>query len=119
LQNEAKIMKLIKDRLWVLSGKQGVSRRTAPVTGPTALREEVPEAVAVLAGLFCAEEARLTWCVVAFDQSTEGRARKRIDELRWKSFWAGYEKGEVSDRLRTLYPDQPPDPDSLLMRNLK
>jgi hypothetical protein len=73
-----------------------------------------------------AEEARLTWCIVAFDQSPEGRARKRIAELGLKSFWAGYGHGELSaaehtelDHLRTLYPDLPPDPDSLLMRNLK
>jgi hypothetical protein len=74
-----------------------------------------------------AEEARLTWCVVAFDQSPEGRARKRIAELGLKSFWAGYGKGEFSaaaqtelDRLRTLYPDLPPDPDDLLMvRNVE
>jgi hypothetical protein len=73
-----------------------------------------------------AEEARLTWCVVAFDQSPEGRARKRIDELSWKSFLGGLRNEELSaaeqtelDHLRTLYPDPPPDPDSLMMRNLK
>jgi hypothetical protein len=74
-----------------------------------------------------AEEARLTWCVVAFDQSPEGHARKRIAELELKSFWAGYGKGEISaaeqtelDRLRTLYPDLPPDLDGLLMvRNVE
>jgi hypothetical protein len=67
-----------------------------------------------------AEEARLTWCVVAFDLSPEGRARKRIGELGRKSFYAGYGSGEFSaaertefDHLRTLYPVLPPDPDGL------
>jgi hypothetical protein len=55
---------------------------------------------------------------VAFGQSPEGRARKRIDELGWKSYFAGYGTGEFSaaeqtelDHLRTLYPDPPLDPD--------
>jgi hypothetical protein len=68
-----------------------------------------------------AEEARLTWCVVAFDQSPEGRARERIAELEQKSFWAGYGQGEFSaaeqtelDHLRTLYPDLPLDPDNVM-----
>jgi hypothetical protein len=73
-----------------------------------------------------AEEARLTWCIVTFDQSPEGRARKRIAELGWKSFLAGYGIEDISaaeqtelDHLRTLYPDPPPDPDSRPMRNLR
>jgi hypothetical protein len=67
-----------------------------------------------------AEEARLTWCVVAFDQSPEGRARERIGELGWKSFLARYGQEGISaaeqtelDHLRTLYPALPLDPDSV------
>jgi hypothetical protein len=68
-----------------------------------------------------AEEARLTWCIEAFDQSPEGRARERIAELESKSFSARYGGGEVSaaeqtelDHLRTLYPDLPLDPDDVM-----
>jgi hypothetical protein len=67
-----------------------------------------------------AEEARLTWCIVAFDQSPEGCARERISELEWKSLMAPFGSEEISaaeqtelDHLRTLYPDLPLDPDDV------
>jgi hypothetical protein len=55
--------------LGVLGGRQGVSRRTAPVTGRTALREEVREAVAVLAGLFRSIACRASDRLGPFDDA--------------------------------------------------
>ena len=59
-----------------------------------------------------AEEAQLRARVVAFDESPEGCARRRIRELemQWRS---AVEQNEL-DNLRTLYPDLPLDPDNPL-----
>src|ERR1700726_515010 len=59
-----------------------------------------------------AEEAQLRARVVAFDESPEGCARRRIRELemQWRS---AVEQNEL-DNLRTLYPDLPLDPDDPL-----
>jgi hypothetical protein len=56
-----------------------------------------------------AEEAQLRARVVAFDESPEGCARRRIRdlEMQWRS---AVEQNEL-DNLRTLYPDLPLDPD--------
>ena len=62
-----------------------------------------------LPGAEDAEEAQLRARVVAFDESPEGCARRRIRELemQWRS---AVEQNEL-DNLRTLYPDLPLDPD--------
>ena len=63
-----------------------------------------------------AEEAQLRARVVAFDESPEGCARRRIRELEMQDFRGGRSADEQTelDSLRTLYPDLPPDPDDPL-----
>jgi hypothetical protein len=62
------------------------------------------------------EEAQLRARVAAFDESPEGCARRRIRELEMQDFRGGRSAAEQNelDRLRTLYPDLPLDPDDPL-----
>jgi hypothetical protein len=66
-----------------------------------------------------AEHAQLTARVLAFSRTSEGRARDRIAELRWKQTLlmcsGGLSAEELSelDHLQTLYPALPLDPDNL------
>jgi len=62
------------------------------------------------------EEAQLRARVTAFDESSEGCARRRIRELEMQDFRGGRSAAEQSelDSLRTLYPDLPLDPDDPL-----
>jgi hypothetical protein len=59
-----------------------------------------------------AEEAQLTARVAAYQETAEGRGRERCDELWLQSFMGltPEEKGEY-EHLKTLYPDEPMDPD--------
>ena len=59
-----------------------------------------------------AEEAQLRARVVAFDESPEGCARRRIRDLEMQ--WLSAVEQNELDNLRTLYPDLPPDPDDPL-----
>ena len=63
-----------------------------------------------------AEEAQLRARVAPFDESPEGCARRRIRELEMQDFRGGRSAAEQNelDRLRTLYPDLPLDPDDPL-----
>jgi len=58
------------------------------------------------------EEAQLTARVAAFDESPEGRARRRIRDLQIKDFSGGRSAAERDelDSLQTLYPDLSPRP---------
>jgi hypothetical protein len=60
-----------------------------------------------------AEEAQLRARVTAFDESPEGCARERIWHLVMQDFRGGRSAAEQNelDKLKTLYPDLPPDPD--------
>ena len=62
------------------------------------------------------EEAQLRARVAAFDESSEGCARRRIRELEMQDFRGGRSAAEQSelDSLRTLYPDLLLDPDDPL-----
>jgi hypothetical protein len=62
------------------------------------------------------EEAQLRARVAAFAESPEGCARYRIRDLEMQDFRGGRSAAEQNelDRLRTLYPDLPPDPDDPL-----
>src|ERR1700726_1555046 len=59
-----------------------------------------------------AEEAQLRARVVAFDESPEGCARRRIRDLEMQ--WLSAVEQNELDNLRTLYPDLPLDPDDPL-----
>jgi hypothetical protein len=61
-----------------------------------------------------AEEAQLTARVAAFDQSPEGRGRRRIFELK-RTRGDGLSPAEQMelDTLGGLYPELPPDPDNI------
>jgi hypothetical protein len=63
-----------------------------------------------------AEEAQLRARVAAFDESPEGCARHRIRDLEMQDVRGGRSAAEQNelDRLRTLYPDLPLDPDNPL-----
>jgi hypothetical protein len=62
------------------------------------------------------EEAQLTARVAAFDEGSEGRTRCRIRELEMQDFRGGRSAAEQNERdsLRTLYPDEPLDPNDPL-----
>ena len=62
-----------------------------------------------------AEEAQLTARVAAFDQTPEGRGRRRIFELQWSNDLSPAEQMEL-EILRGLYPKLPPDPDDPLIK---
>jgi hypothetical protein len=63
-----------------------------------------------------AEEAQLLARVLAFEQSPEGLARRRIFQLELDTFSRGPSPAEQDelDRLRKLYPDVPLDDDDPL-----
>jgi hypothetical protein len=58
------------------------------------------------------EEAQLTARVAAYEETAEGRGRRRIDQLMWQRF-SGFTPEEKSEyeHLQTLYPALPMDPD--------
>jgi hypothetical protein len=62
------------------------------------------------------EEAQLTARVAAFDENSEGCARRRIRDLEMRDFSGGRSAAEQDElgNLQALYPDLPPDPDNPL-----